>query len=93
MPEIFLRLLADLPHWDVYRQVAAVIGGEDLAAWRRLYESRPTHDILLREASRILRAEAQRRYPDVIAYLDEFRQRPAACRHCAAVTFDIEPRP
>jgi hypothetical protein len=48
-----LRLLEDLPDWEVYREVAAVLEGAELVAWRRLYESRPERDILLEHALRV----------------------------------------
>jgi hypothetical protein len=66
MLETLLRLLGDLPDWEVYREVAAVLDDEELVAWRRLYESRPGRDVLLREAVRVLNAEACRLYPEVV---------------------------
>lgn len=65
MLETLLKLLESLPDWEVYREVAAVLDGEELLAWRRLYKSRPEREILLREAVRVLGAEARRRYPGV----------------------------
>jgi hypothetical protein len=66
MRETFLRLLQDLPDWEVYREVAAVLDGDELLAWRRLYQSRPRRDVLLEDALRILSVEASRRYPDTV---------------------------
>jgi hypothetical protein len=60
MLETFMRLLEDLPDWGVYREVAAVLGGAELLAWRRLYESRPNRSVLLHEAVRVLSAEARK---------------------------------
>jgi hypothetical protein len=60
MLETFLRLLEELPDWGVYREVAAVLDGAELLAWRRLYESRPDRSVLLREAVRIISAEARK---------------------------------
>jgi hypothetical protein len=66
MLETLLRLLGDLPDWEVYREVAAVLDDEELVAWRRLYESRPGRDVLLQEAVRVLSEEARKRYPEVV---------------------------
>jgi hypothetical protein len=60
MLETFMRLLEDLPDWGVYREVAAILDGAELLAWRRLYESRPDRSVLLREAVRALSAEARK---------------------------------
>jgi hypothetical protein len=60
MLETLLRLLEELPDWGVYREVAAFLDGAELLAWRRLYESRPDRSVLLREAVRILSAEARK---------------------------------
>ena len=60
MLETFMRLLEDLPDWGVYREVAAILDGVELLAWRRLYESRPDRSVLLREAVRLLSAEARK---------------------------------
>jgi len=65
MIEMLLRLLQGLPDWEVYRQVAAELGGDELLAWRRLYETRPERDALLREAARALAAEASKRSPAI----------------------------
>jgi hypothetical protein len=65
MLEILSRLLGNLPDWEVYREAAAALDGEELLAWRRLYESQPGREVLLREAVRVLGAEATRRYPCV----------------------------
>jgi hypothetical protein len=59
MLETFLRLLENLADWEVYREVAAVLEPGELVAWRQLYESRPTRDVLLREAVRALSAAAR----------------------------------
>ena len=66
MLETLLRLLEGLPAWEVYREVATVLEGEELVAWRRLYEARPKREVLLREAVRMLGTEARRRYPAVV---------------------------
>ena len=66
MLETLLRLLEGLPDWEVYREVATVLEGEDLVAWRRLYEARPEREVLLREAVRMLGTEARRSYPAVV---------------------------
>jgi hypothetical protein len=66
MLETLLRLLGDLPDWEVYREVATVLDDEELVAWRRLYESRPAREVLLREAVRVLSEEARKRYPEVV---------------------------
>ena len=66
MLEVFLRLLEGLPDWEVYREVAAVLDGGELVAWRRFYEGEPGREVLLREAVRLLSAEATKRYPDVV---------------------------
>ena len=60
MLETFMRLLEELPDWGVYREVAAVLDGAELLAWRRLYDSRPDRSVLLREAVRALSAEARK---------------------------------
>jgi hypothetical protein len=65
MIEMLLRLLQDLPDWEVYREVAAELAGDELLAWRRLYETHPERDALLREAARALAAEARKRFPEV----------------------------
>jgi hypothetical protein len=64
MLETFLKLLVDLPDWEVYREVASVIDTGELAAWRRLYESKPGREELLREAIRVLTSEVRRRVSD-----------------------------
>jgi hypothetical protein len=66
MFETLLRLLGDLPDWEVYREVATVLDDEELVAWRRLYESRPGRDVLLREAVRVLSEQSRRRYPEIV---------------------------
>jgi hypothetical protein len=66
MLETLLRLLGDLPDWEVYREVATVLDDKELVAWRRLYESRPGRDVLLQEAVRVLSEEARKRYPEVV---------------------------
>jgi hypothetical protein len=66
MLETLLRLLEGLPDWEVYREVATVLEDDELVAWRRLYEAKPEREVLLREAVRILSAEARRRYPAVV---------------------------
>src|SRR5262249_54444668 len=67
MLEIFLKLLCDLPDWEVYREVAAVLeDAHDLVAWRRLYGSHPNRKALLDEAARTLTVEARRRFPDLV---------------------------
>jgi hypothetical protein len=65
MIEMLLRLLQDLPDWEVYREVAAALGGEELLAWRRFYETHPERDALLRDAARALAAEASKRFPAI----------------------------
>jgi hypothetical protein len=70
MVEMLLRLLRDLPDWQVYREVAAELEGDELLAWRRHYESHPERDALLLEAARALASEARKRFPalaDVLA--------------------------
>jgi hypothetical protein len=62
MLETLLRLLEDLPELEVYREVATVLDGEELTAWRRLYEATPDREVLVYEAVRILVTEARRRY-------------------------------
>lgn len=59
MLETLLRLLEGLPDWAVYREVATVLDGDELVAWRRLYEARPERHTLLSEAMRILGTEAR----------------------------------
>ena len=66
MLETLLRLLEVLPDWEVYREVATVLEGEELVEWRRLYEARPEREVLLREAVRMLGTEARRGYPAVV---------------------------
>jgi hypothetical protein len=66
MLETFVKLLVDLPDWEVYRQVASVIDTGELAAWRRLYESKPSREELLREALRVLTREVRRQVPDAV---------------------------
>ena len=66
MLETLLRLLDGLPDWEIYREVAAVLDGEELVAWRRLYEAKPQREVLLREAVRVLGTEAAKRYPAVV---------------------------
>jgi hypothetical protein len=65
MIETLLRLLQDLPDWEVYREVAAELAGDELLAWRHLYETHPERDALLREAARALAAEAGKRFPAI----------------------------
>jgi hypothetical protein len=65
MIEMLLRLLQDLPDWEVYREVTAELAGDELLAWRRLYETRPERDALLREAARALAAAAGKRFPAI----------------------------
>jgi len=60
MLETFLKLLTGLSDWQMYREVAAVLDAEDLAAWRRLYESNPGRDVLLWEAMRALSEVARK---------------------------------
>jgi hypothetical protein len=66
MLETLLRLLEGLPDWAVYREVATMLDGDELVAWRRLYEARPQRDALLSEAVRILGTEAKKRSPLVV---------------------------
>jgi hypothetical protein len=63
MVETLLRLLRDLPDWQVYREVAAELEGDELLAWRRRCESHPERDVLLREAARALASGARKRFP------------------------------
>jgi hypothetical protein len=65
MIETLLSLLQDLHDWEVYREVAAELDGNQLLAWRRFYESHPERESLLREAARVLAAEARKRFPQV----------------------------
>ncbi len=65
MIQTLLSLLQDLHDWEVYREVAAELEGDQLLAWRRLYESHPGRDTLLRAAARVLAAEASKRFPQV----------------------------
>ncbi len=55
-----MRLLGNLPDWQVYREVAEVLDGDDLVAWRRFYETKPGREVLMREAVRALGMEAKR---------------------------------
>ncbi|MGH7438025.1 MAG: hypothetical protein ACRENE_20275 [Polyangiaceae bacterium] len=66
MIETLLSLLQDLPDWDVYREVAAELDGDQLLSWRRFYESHPEREALLREAARALAAQASKRFPQVV---------------------------
>ena len=66
MLETLLKLLQDLPDWEVYREVAAALDGEELVAWRRLYDAKPEREFLVREAVRVLGTVARERYPDVV---------------------------
>ena len=77
MLETFLKLLTDLPDWQVYREVASVLDTGELAAWRRLYDSNPGRDVLLREAARVLTTEVQRRLPDAAG--NPHREPPTTC--------------
>jgi hypothetical protein len=80
MLETFLKLLQDLPDWEVYREVAAALReAGDLLAWRHLYESRPERDVLLREGARALTLEAERRFPELVVDPNDVRRlaRPA----------------
>jgi hypothetical protein len=61
MLETFLSLLERLPDWEIYREVAAQLDGEDLLAWRRLYDSRPTRETLIGAGMLVLVATARRR--------------------------------
>jgi hypothetical protein len=70
MLSTLLKLLQDLPDWEVYREVAAALDGDELVAWRRLYETKPERDLLLREAVRVLGTEASKRYSDVVNLRD-----------------------
>jgi hypothetical protein len=61
MLEMFLSLLERLPDWEIYREVAAHLDGEELASWRRFYDTRPSREGLIGAGLIALAATAKRR--------------------------------